>query len=131
MALSCKLKDSEMPSLMRKLEVQLPAFATPSTQYGAPAADIYQLRKPVSALGYSSSEVVITPGRILLAIPAEPISKAIGKLKLNEEAYAPARRVVRPTVSVVALQLSHQALGDKLLVGCEYANSHAAQWIRQ
>ena len=62
--------------------------------------------------------------------PAEPINKAIGKLKLKEEPYSPASRVVRPTVRVVAFQLSHQALADKLLVGCEYANGDAAGWVR-
>lgn len=130
-ALSCKLKDSEIPSLMRDLAAQQPALAKPSKQYGAPSADVYQLGAPVSALGYSSAEVVVTPGRILLAVPSEPISKAIGKLKLKEEAYSPASRVVRPTVSIVAFQLSHPTLANKLLVGCEYANEDAAKWVRQ
>ncbi|MFP5391021.1 MAG: hypothetical protein ACLGI6_05675 [Gammaproteobacteria bacterium] len=129
-ALSCKLKDSELASLMRELAVQQPAFAKPAKQYGAPSADVYQLPKPVSALGYSSSEIVITPARILLAVPGEPMARAIGKLKLKEEAFSPASRPVRPTVSVVAFQLSHQGLQEKLLVGCEYANPDAAQWPR-
>lgn len=129
-ALSCKLKDGEMPSLMRELAVQQTAFVKPSKQYGAPSVDIYQLREPVTALGYSSAEVAVTTGRILLAIPSEPMSQAIDKLKLKEEPYSPARREVRPTVSVVAFQLSHKTLEGKLLVGCEYANNDAARWIR-
>lgn len=129
-ALSCKLKDSEIPSLIRHLAVQQPAFAKPSKQYGAPSADVYQLREPVTALGYSSSEVVITPGRILLAVPGKSVGQAVATLKLKEEAYSPASREVRPSVSIVALQLSNDALAGKLLVGCEYANADAAAWIR-
>jgi hypothetical protein len=128
-ALSCKLKDSDMPSLIRTLAAQQPAFAKPAKQFGAPSADVYQLQAPVTALGYSSREVVVTPGRILLAVPGETIAKAAGKLKLKEEEYSPASREVRPTVSVVAFQLSHMA--DKLLVGCQYANNDAASWVQQ
>jgi hypothetical protein len=129
-ALACKLKDSEIPSLMRELAVQQPAFAKPSKQYGAPSADIYRLPQAVSALGYASAEVVVTPGRILLAIPGMPMRQAIDKLKLKEEPYSPASAAVRPSVSIVAFQLSHKDLDGKLLVGCEYANNDAARWIR-
>lgn len=129
-ALSCKLKDGELPALMRQLTAQQAAFAKPSQQYGAPSADVYQLPKPVTAFGYASSEVVVTPGRILLAVPGEAMAKAVGKLKLKEEEYSPARREVRPTVNVVAFQLSHKALENKLLVGCEYQHADAARWVR-
>jgi len=130
-ALSCKLKDSETASLMRELAARQPGLAKPATQFGAPSADVYQLQKPVTALGYTSSEVVVTPGRILLAVPGEPVAKAVGKLKLTPDEYGPASRDVRPTVSVVAFQLSHQALQNKLLVGCQYATADAASWVRQ
>ena len=129
-ALSCKLKDSELPSLMRELAVQQPAFAKPAEQVSAPSADIYRLNKPASAFGYASAEVVVTPGRILLALPGASRGKAISTLKLQEADYAPASRVIRPTVSLVAFQLSHQALANKLLVGCEYANADAAGWVQ-
>lgn len=129
-ALSCKLKDGEMASLMRELAVQQPGFAKPSKQFGAPSANIYQLQKPVSAWGYSSGEVVVTPARILLAVPGQSVSQAVGKLKLKEEEYSPARRQVRPTVNVVAFHLSHKDLENKLLVGCEYANAAAAAWVQ-
>ncbi|TWI60930.1 hypothetical protein IP91_04895 [Pseudoduganella lurida] len=130
-ALSCKLKDNQVASLMRELATRQPAFAKPATQYGAPAADVYQLNKPASALGYSSAEIVVTPGRILLAVPAESVAKAIAKLKLEEDSYGPASRLVRPTVSIVAFQLTHKSLQNKLLVGCEYASADAAAWIGQ
>ena len=58
------------------------------------------------------------------------MSQAIGKLKLEEAPYSPAGRLVRPTVSVVAFQLSHKILENKLLVGCEYANAAAGSWVR-
>lgn len=129
-ALSCKLKDSDLKSLMRELGARQPGLAKPAVQMGAPSADIYRLSQPVSALGYSSNEVVVTPARILLAVPGETLGQATKKLKLAEEAYAPARREVRPTVGVVAFQLSHQALENKVLVGCEYQNADAAAWVR-
>ncbi len=58
------------------------------------------------------------------------MSQAIRKLKLEEAPYSPARRSVRPTVSIVAFQLSHKTLQNKLLVGCEYANAAAGSWVR-
>ena len=77
-ALSCKLKDSETASLMRELAARQPGLANPAAQFGAPSADVYQLQKPVTALGYTSSEVVVTPGRILLAVPGKPVAKVVG-----------------------------------------------------
>lgn len=129
-ALSCSLKDGELPSLMRELAVQQPTLARPIAQYGAPSADVYRLSEPFTALGYSSAEIVVTPARILLAIEGETMSQAIRKLKLEEAPYSPARRSVRPTVSIVAFQLSHKTLQNKLLVGCEYANAAAGSWVR-
>jgi hypothetical protein len=129
-ALSCKLKDAELPSLMRDLGTQVPGFAKPAVQYGAPATDVYQLLGPVTALGYSSDEIVMTPGRILMAVPQEPLPHAIGKLKLKESPFSPASRNVRQSVSVVAFQLSHKTLENKLLVGCEYALPAAGGWVK-
>ncbi|WEF32727.1 hypothetical protein [Pseudoduganella chitinolytica] len=51
-------------------------------------------------------------------------------MKLQEEAYSPASREVRPTASIVAFQLSHPELAGKLLVGCQYANGAAAAWMQ-
>lgn len=130
-ALSCKLKDVEVESLMRNLAASQPAFAKPAKQVMAPSADIYRMAQPVTALGYSSTEVVVTPGRILLAVPGTPLKQAIGKLNLTEEPYSPAKREIRPTVSVVAFQMSSDGLEGKLLVGCEYANAAAARWVEQ
>ncbi|WEF32728.1 hypothetical protein [Pseudoduganella chitinolytica] len=76
-ALSCKLKDKELATLMRDLAAKQPAFAKPAKQFGAPSADLYRLPQPVSALGYSSAEVVVTPGRILLAVPDKSVSQAV------------------------------------------------------
>ncbi|AVR98537.1 hypothetical protein [Pseudoduganella armeniaca] len=128
-ALSCQLKDNQLASLMHDLAAQQPAFAKPTSQYGAPSADVYQLSEPVTALGYTAAEVVITPARILLAVPGKAVSDAAGRLKLKEEAYSPASRVIRPTVRIVAFNLSHEKLQGKLLVGCEYASSGAARWV--
>lgn len=115
---------------MRHLAAAHAAFAKPVAQHGAPAADLYQLTAPVSALGYRSSQVVLTPARILLATQVEPLPQVAARLGLQSAPYAPAARVVRPTVSVVAFRLAHKGLENSVLVGCEYATPAAARWVR-
>lgn len=128
-ALQCKLADKDLASLMRDLAAADSAMKKPATQIGAPTVDLYQLTAPVTAFGYTSSTVAVMPGRIALAVDGATVSSASAKLKLTEDAYGPSSRVVRPTVSVVAFQLSPKALAGKLLVGCEYANPATANWV--
>lgn len=127
-ALSCELTDNELPTLIHDLARQQPAFRKPTARYGAPTANVYQLPSPITAFGYSSSLVVVTPARILLAVQGVSLDLVIDKLELDESPFSPANRAVRPTVSIVAFQLSHKALENKLLVGCEYATSPAVEW---
>lgn len=73
--------------------------------------------------------IVVMPGKIMLAVSGATVSQATSSLKLEASSYSPANRSVRPTVSVVAFQLSAKQVEGKLLVGCEYANPAAATWI--
>lgn len=73
--------------------------------------------------------MLLAPARVLLAVPDKTIDGAVRSLKLEKNPYSPASRTVRPTVSLVAFQLSHQNLQNKLLIGCEYAHQAAAQWV--
>ena len=108
--------------MTRDLAVQQPGLASPVARYALPAANGLHLSSPVTAFGYSSNDFVIVQARILLAVPGETLSQAIAKLNLEEAPLFRASRVVRPTVSIVAYQLPHKAIEDKLLVGCQYAN---------
>jgi hypothetical protein len=128
-ALECKLADKDLASMMRDLGAADAAMKKPASSNGAPTVDIYQLTAPVTALGYTSSTIAVMPGRILLAVPGTTVSAASTKLKLKPDEFSPSSREVRPTVSVVAFQLSAKPLDGKLLVGCEYANPATAKWI--
>ena len=127
-ALQCKLADKDLASMMRALAAANPGMAKPAFQYGAPTVNVYQLAAPVTAFGYSSSTIAVMPGRILLAVSGTSLAAASARLKLEEQSFSPASRTVRPTVSVVAFQLSHKALEGKLLLGCEYGSAAAAAW---
>ena len=127
-ALNCKLADRDLPMLKEELERQMPAFRKPAGVYALPTANSYRLVIPASAFGFTSTEVVLAPGRIVLAVPRRTVEEAASSLNLEEMPYSPAYRTVRPTVSIVAYRLSHPALAGKLLIGCEYANQGAAMW---
>ena len=128
-ALGCQLGDNELALLITALAKERSDFKQPVQQYGAPSADVYELASPLSIYGYTSSQVVVTPARILLAVPGKTVGEAVKSLKLEETKFSPASRAVRPTVSTIAMKLSHASVADKLLVGCEYASSDAAQWL--
>lgn len=127
-ALRCELRDAELASLLTTLAAADTAFHHTTAQYGAPTANVYRLAAPVTVRGFTSDEVVITPARILLAVPGKTVSDAVRALRLTPSSFSPASRDVRPSVSIVAFTLSHQQLAGKLLVGCEYAHADAAAW---
>ena len=128
-ALNCKLADEELPSLIKDLAAKSKAFSKPVAQFGAPTVDVYEIPSPAKAYGYSSKEIFITPGRTLLGVEGKKLPDVVKTLKLEEEEYSPARRLVRPTVSTVAFPLVHRAKNNKLAIGCEYANEAAVKWI--
>ena len=79
-AVNCQLRDNELSSLVKKLADQRPDLKKPTAQYGAPAADVYELTAPVSAYGYTSAQLVITPARLLLAVSGKTVGEAAGAL---------------------------------------------------
>ena len=127
-AVNCELRDDEVPTFTNALAQAGPDFKRPSAQYGAPVADVHDLAEPVSAFGFRAQQLVIMPTRVLLAISGQALAEVVKTLDLTEAPYAPASREVRPTVTVVALRLSHQALQNKVLLGCEYAQPASALW---
>ncbi|MFT3930577.1 MAG: hypothetical protein QM709_09825 [Spongiibacteraceae bacterium] len=129
-ALNCELQDSELKNLIQTIAVQQPELENPTAELATPSINLYELKTPITAFGYTSTTVAVTPARIMLAIPAINTKDVVKKLKLTEDEYSPASRIVRPTVSVVSFKLSHASLQGKTLVGCEYANPAAATWIQ-
>ncbi len=127
-ALSCQLTDTEIGPLIKNLITELKEFGKASTMLALPSVNVYQLTNPVTANGYTSTTVAIMPTRILLAVPGKTIKQAQSALKLESVPFSPVSRSIRPTVNLVALELSHKELAHKLLVGCEYANQEAAKW---
>jgi hypothetical protein len=134
-ALTCELQDEELPSLLKTLASQRSDFKRPAGRwFGDSAGDVYQLAAPITAYGHTSLQVVITAGRVLLADSGLTFADDVNALRLELEkasyfrAAAQARRVVRPTVSIVAYQL-HTHTSKMMLIGCEYANQGAAQWL--
>ncbi|HEY0844644.1 MAG TPA: hypothetical protein VGE12_04725 [Noviherbaspirillum sp.] len=130
-AIGCGVRDEEVASLVKTLKAKHPDFKKSVLQYALPTADVYQLTNPLSAFGYASSQVVITPARILMVLPNETMSSAVQTLGLRELPFSPARREIRPTVNIVAFQLSHKELAGKLLLGCEYASQSGASWYQE
>jgi len=128
-AVSCQLTDAEIPSLPTALNALLPEMRKAKQSFAAPSGALYQLEKPVSALGYTSTKVLIQPARILLVVPEVTAKSVNKKLQLTEEPYSPASRSVRPTVSIVRFQLHQEGLAGNMLIGCEYAQEGAAKWL--
>lgn len=129
-ALTCELPDEAVGSLLVTLGAEHTGFEKPLARYSLPTTDIYELEEPVTAHGYTSRQVAVSPGRILLVVPIDSVATVARKLNLKEIPFSGARRPVRPSVTIVALQLSHKIIAGNILVGCEYAVRSAAEWFQ-
>ena len=128
-AVRCELTDAQLSTLIHDISAQRPDFKSPIS-YGAPSVDVYQLNSPVDAYGFSSSVVAVMPARILLVVSGTSVDKAASALHLEKTlSFLPASRTVRPSVSIMAFELSHKVLKGKLLVGCQYESPGAASWV--
>jgi hypothetical protein len=101
-ALTCKLQDNELSSLLQDLAKTRTDFKKPTFLYALTSVDVYQLDSAISANGYTSSQVVVAPARVLMVVPGKALKEVIATLRLEESSFSPARRVVRPTVSIIA-----------------------------
>jgi hypothetical protein len=128
-ALSCQLGDADLGTLMSALAAERPELRTPRAQLSAPSGTLYVLATPVSALGFSSSLILVQPMRILMAVQGMTVPRVAGRLLLEPVPFSPSSRSVRPNVSVIAFDLHHAQLAGRVLVGCEYALPGAAGWL--
>lgn len=101
-ALSCQVGASEIATLMRKGEAEDVGMKRPTQTFAAPSGNLYRLAKPVSALGYSTSEIYVAPGRITMAVSGQALASISAKLKLSADPYGPAEGEGRggPPISI-------------------------------
>ncbi|MGS0894812.1 hypothetical protein ACVBGC_20090 [Burkholderia stagnalis] len=125
-ALTCRLSRDEVAALPASLRAKQPGFAKPAAQLALPAMNVYALGAPVDAFGYTSSTVVILPGRVLVAVDGQTLPAVVAKQNLTPEPYSPASRESGPDMFVVAYQVSAKPLAGKVLIGCEYRMREAS-----
>lgn len=130
-ALSCRIDDGETAKLMDALAVEDAGMKSAAQSLAAPSGNLYRLTAPVSALGYSTNEIYISPGRIVMVVSGQPLASISARLQLEPDPYGPAERRIDDAHKVIAYHLSQSPLAGKVLVGCEYADPAALTWLGQ
>ncbi len=130
-ALSCRIDDGAVAKLMDTLAAEDAGMKKPVQSLAAPSGNLYRLAAPVSALGYVSSEIYVSPGRIVLAVAGQDLASVSAKLRLTPDAYGPAERRVDDGHTIIAYQLHQSPLAGKVLVGCAYDAPAAVGWLGQ
>lgn len=130
-ALSCQIGDGEIAKLVEGLAAEDVGMKSAAQSLAAPSGNLYRLAAPVGALGYSSSEIYISPGRIVMAVSGQPPASVSARLQLTPVPDGPAERRIDGARKVIAFQLHQSALAGKVLVGCEYADPAALGWFAQ
>ncbi|WP_245487094.1 hypothetical protein [Rhizobium leguminosarum] len=127
-ALTCELPSGEVKNLPADLEASVPGFAAPKKEFALPSMNLYSLEKPISAFGYTSSEVLIQPGRILLAISGTNLDAVIKSQELTvaDIDILPALKQVGLNTAIIAFRSGQEDLASKVLLGCEYRMPEAA-----
>ena len=128
-ALSCQIGDGAVAKLMSTLAVEDAGMKAPIQSLAAPSGDIYHLANPVSALGYSASEIYVSPGRIAMVVSGQPSASVFARLRLEPEPNGPAERQIDSTHKIIAYELHQSPLAGKILVGCEYGSPDAQAWL--
>jgi hypothetical protein len=130
-AVSCQVGDGEIAKLMDRLATEDAGMKAPAQSLAAPSGNLYRLARPFSALGYSTSEIYVSPSRIAMVVSGQPLASVSARLHLAPTPYGPAERPVDDTRKIIAYELHQDALAGKVLVGCEYADSGAQGWLAQ
>lgn len=130
-AVSCQISDDAIATLISASALQDAGMKKPAQALAAPSGNLYRLARPVSALGYSSSEIYVSPGRIAMAVPGQALAAVSAKLQLTPDPYGPAERRIDATHALVAYELHQAPLTGKVLVGCAYDDPAALQWLGQ
>lgn len=126
-ALSCSLDKSEVKSLPSGLAAARPELLKATKEYSLPSMNLYTLNEAASAHGHQSKEIVVMPGRIMLAVDGAALDEVIKAQGLtSEDSYSPASKVAGEDKAVIAYQARQKGLESKVLIGCEYRMPEAA-----
>ncbi len=125
-ALTCEVPDNELAQLPQTLARADKGMIKPSQRFSLPSFNLYATRTDVTAFGYTSRQLVLQPGRILMVLPVTERAKVESMLGLTTERFAPSSKEAGPNRSIVAYELS--SLPGKLLLGCQYGVPAASAW---
>lgn len=128
-ALSCRIDDGAIATLMDRLAVEDPGLKAPAQSLAAPSGNLYRLARPVSAFGYSTQEIYVSPGRIAMVVAGQSPASVTARLRLEAVPYSPAERTIDGAHKIIAYELHQDALASKVLVGCEYGDPAAQAWL--
>jgi hypothetical protein len=128
-ALSCQIDDGAVATLMPALAAENAGMKAAVQAFAAPSGNLYRLAAPVSALGYSTDAIHVSPGRIVMVVAGQSPAAVAARLRLESEPYGPAERRIDDGRKVIAYQLHQGPLDGKVLVGCEYGAPAALTWV--
>lgn len=125
-ALSCDLARSEVNNLLGELAATQPEFSKATKEYALPSMNLYTLSEATSAYGHQSKEIVVMPGRIMLAVDGAALDEVVKVQELIPDPNSPASKVVGDDKAIIAYQARQKGLESKVLIGCEYRMPEAA-----
>lgn len=128
-ALSCRIEDGAITGLMERLAIEDAGMKAPVQSLAAPSGNVYRLATHVSALGYSATEIYVSPSRIAMVVSGQALASVSSGLRLTPDPYGPAERQIDDAHKIIAYELHQDTLAGKVLVGCEYANPAAQAWL--
>lgn len=128
-ALSCRIDDAAVATLMNALAAEDAGMKSAVQTFAAPSGNLYRLAAPVSALGYSTDAIHVSPGRIVMVVSGQQPASVAARLRLTSTPYGPAERRIDQGRKIVAYQLHQDGLDGKALVGCEYGDPAALAWL--
>lgn len=128
-AVSCRIGDSEIATLMEALADEDAGMTSPAQFFAAPSGNLYHLTKPITALSYSTNEIYMSPSRIVMVVGGQSPAAVSARLELEAIAYGPAERQLDGSRKIIAYQLHQKAFAGKVLIGCEYGDQAALAWF--
>jgi len=128
-AVSCRIDDSAVATLMAGLAAEDAGMKSPAQAFAAPSGNLYRLAAPVSALGASTDTIYVSPSRIAMVVSGEALAAVSARLQLEPSSYGPAERSIDEGRTLIAYQLHQGGLDGKVLVGCAYGAPAALAWL--
>ncbi len=125
-ALTCEVPDEELAQLPQTLARADRGMIASAQRFTLPVLTLYNTRIDVRAFGYTSRQIVLQPGRILMLVPATERAKVESMLELTRDRFKPSSKEAGPNRSIVAYELS--SLPGQLLLGCQYQVPAASAW---